>query len=299
MSVNTIALAKRYIPYVDAAYSQEALTSFLERYNGIIKDSLNGVNKVLVPKYSMTGFGSYSRAGGETTVSPFGYTEGNVELEYEEVSYDVERSASFNVDRYNNEESLNVLWPSMLREFIRMNAAPEIDSARVSKLAQTAITAGNYGSSALTTGAEVVAAIRAGVNHMQNASVSSEWFILMRPEIKGMLDDMNSYESKAVLANFAETHVLPSSRMNSAITLNTGAGGQYGYVVADGSLPVAFLIVAGDCQVTAVRTHIKAWTPDENQLGDSYRLNIRTMYLLPRVFDNKKDGVWVHTIPSV
>lgn len=297
MSVNTIALAQRYIPFVDAAWGREALTTPLERYNGIVKDSLNGVNKVLVPKYAMTGFGSYSRAGGETTVGPFGFTEGNVELEYEEVSYDVERSVSFNVDRYNNEQSLNVLWPSMLNEFIRLHAAPELDSARISKLAQTAITAGNYGSGALTTGQEVVAAIRAGVNHMQNASVSSQWFIFMRPEIRGMLEDMNSFESKAVLGEFYDRIVMPSNRMNSKIILNGGQG-TYGYTVADDSLPVAFLIVAGDAQVTTTRTHIKAWTPDENQLGDSYRLNIRAMYLLPRVFDNKVDGVWVHTLPT-
>lgn len=84
---NTIALAERYLPRLDAVYKQSSRSAILD--NSTIE--FIGGNAVKVFKTSMDGLGNYSRNNG--------YVNGNVNGSWETMTLRQDRGRSFQIDR--------------------------------------------------------------------------------------------------------------------------------------------------------------------------------------------------------
>ena len=290
---NSIELAKKYIPFLDEIYVNDAKTSVLQGSNGQIKASLSNVNEVLVAKRTVSGLGSFSRAGSEGVGPAGGYTIGQTTLEWETVKYDNERSSVLVIDRLNAEESLDMAAADIMGQFVREAVIPETDAARIASLAQVAITHSNVGTGAITTGEAVVSALRTAINKFENAEVGSEWVLFIRPEYLGMLKDMNTLYPREVLSAFSDVIEVPAKRMYSKIVLNDGQGA-YGYRKADDAVDLDFVIVAKDAVVCDMRQYLKYVSPDASQLNDAHNFFYRNYNLYAHILDNKVDGVYAH-----
>ena len=218
--MNNIELSTVYLPLFDEAYKQECKTSILEGDEFTVQKGSNGELKIA--KLDMDGLGDFSRNSG--------YTQGSTSFVWETVKYDKERSQDLRIDRLDNDENISKPFAKLSGEFMRTKVAPETDAARIAKLASTAgIT---KKAENLSTGAQVVAALRTCANKMDEDEVLAESRILfITPTLKGDVDDLDTTKSRKVLEKFPTIIEVPQSRMYDSIDLNDGTTA-YGYKVA-------------------------------------------------------------------
>lgn len=290
---NSFDYAVRFLPLLDEIYIENAKTAILTGSNNQVKPGLSE-GEVRIAKRTITGLGDFSRVGSESTTAAYGYTEGNVTVEWETIKYDKERSATFRIDRLNQNETLEVAFGGLAEQFIKEKVVPETDAARIAAISTVAITNNNYAYGAMADGAAVISALRAGINKLEENEVGSEWVLFIKSPYLGAIQDMNSFASKEALTAFSDIITVPTKRMYSAITLNDGKT-SYGYVKANGAVDVDFLIVAKDSVVCDMKQYLKYFSPEVDQFGDAHVFKYRNYNLYGRVLDNKVNGVYVHT----
>ncbi len=290
---NSFDYAVRFLPLLDEIYIDNAKTAILTGSNNQVKPGLSE-GEVRIAKRTITGLGDFSRVGSESTTAAYGYTEGNVTVEWETIKYDKERSATFRIDRLNQNETLEVAFGGLAEQFIKEKVVPETDAARIAAISTVAIKNNNYAYGAMADGAAVISALRAGINKLEENEVGSEWVLFIKSPYLGAIQDMNSFASKEALTAFSDIITVPTKRMYSAITLNDGTT-SYGYVKADGAVDVDFLIVAKDSVVCDMKQYLKYFSPEVDQFGDAHVFKYRNYNLYGRVLDNKVNGVYVHT----
>lgn len=278
--MNNIELSTVYLPLLDEVYKNEVKTSVLDGDEATVKKGQNG--EIKVAKLDMDGLGDFDRNSG--------YTEGTSKLTWETIKYDKERSQKLKIDRLDNEESLGIAVAKLSSEFIRTKVAPETDAARIAKIAS--VEGISKKQETITTGDEMLKALRAGTNKMDEDEVSTENRILfITPTGKAMIDDLETYKSKAVMSRFSQVIEVPQTRMYTAVTLNDGKT-NFGYKKADEAGDINFLIVERSAAVTAMDQYIKYFTPDQDQNGDSHVFPYRNYNLYGHVYENKLAGVY-------
>ena len=278
--MNNIELSTVYLPLLDEVYKNEVKTSVLDGDEATVKKGQNG--EIKVAKLDMDGLGDFDRNSG--------YTEGTSKLTWETIKYDKERSQKLKIDRLDNEESLGIAVAKLSSEFIRTKVAPETDAARIAKIAS--VESISKKQETITTGDEMLKALRAGTNKMDEDEVSTENRILfITPTGKAMIDDLETYKSKAVMSRFSQVIEVPQTRMYTAVTLNDGKT-NFGYKKADRAGDINFLIVERSAAVTAMDQYIKYFTPDQDQNGDSHVFPYRNYNLYGHVYENKLAGVY-------
>lgn len=281
MSTN-IELAKKYVPVLDELYKKETLTSVLDATTQIDFANTNAVN---IMKVETSGLGDYSRKDG--------YAKGTASVTWETLTLTEDRSAEFDVDRMDNEETLGMAFGAIANEFTRVNVAPEIDAYRFAKYAKAA----NIGSAsgALADGAAVVAALRACATAMDEAEVPADGRILfITPTNYGLVEDLDTTKSREVLKRFSSVVQVPQTRFYSEITLNDGSSA-WGFAKAEGGKELNFLAVAKSAIVQAKKLVLpKIIDPDTNQSKDAWNFKYR-LYHDAFVLENKAKGVYAHT----
>ncbi|MEG1049644.1 MAG: hypothetical protein RSE24_03795, partial [Oscillospiraceae bacterium] len=86
---------------------------------------------------------------------------------------------------------------------------------------------------------------------------------------------------------------VPKTRFCTAITLNDGSA-TWGYSKAAGAADINFMIIHNQAILQAKKFALpKVFTPDENQINDSWKFQFR-LYHDCFVYDNKKNGIFVH-----
>ena len=279
---NNIQYSTVFLPLLDKVYKQDAKTSILEGDETTVQKGKNG--EIKIAKLDMDALGDFSRSSG--------YTSGSTTLVWEAIKYDKERSQKLKIDRLDNDEAVVDAFANLSSEFVRTKVIPETDAARIAKIAKTAIGASNGKSEDLTTAAQVIAALRASTNAMDEAEVPVESRILfITPTHRSLLDDMDTYKSKAVLDRFSDIIIVPQSRMYTGVTLNSGKT-KYGYEQETGSYAINFLVVEKSAAVCAMDQYIKYFSPDEDQEGDNHILAYRNYNLYGYVYENKTAGVY-------
>lgn len=219
---NSIELAKKYVPLLDEVYKNSAKTGALESSADMVRAGANA-NEIILPKIDMDGLADYSRASG--------YVAGDVDLTWETHKFNYERGRMFTVDNMDNEESQNIAFGTLAGEFIRTYAAPELDAFRFAQYASTSGIGGKQAN--LTTGAGTVSALREATETMDEAEVpDTDRYLFITPTLRGMIDDMDTYKSKAVMSRFSQIVSVPQSRFYTAVHLNNGTtsgetGGSY------------------------------------------------------------------------
>lgn len=188
-------------------------------------------------------------------------------------------------------------------ELQRTQVAPEGDAFCFSQIAShTGVTPKEDDFSSASAD-DILASLRDATSEMDEKQVTASTRILfITPTLKGILDDFsyaNPNRSNAVLSRFSRIVSVPQSRFYTAITLNPGTGGSFGYKKnASTGKDINYMIVEKSA-VIKFDKHVasKVFKPSELETLDSYMLKYRK-YGLVELFDNKLDGIHVSKATS-
>lgn len=293
---NAITRFKKYVPLLDEVYKQAALTSVLDSDESLARAGANA-NEIVIPKISMDGLGDYDRNSG--------YTNGDVTLTNETVQFNYERGRMFTVDAMDDEETAGIAYGKLASEFIRTKVAPEGDAFRFATYASISGISKVAAGATLSTGADVVTALRAATSKMDEDEVPYEnRYLFITPTLKGLIDDMDTTKSKEVLARFSQIIQVPQTRFYTAIDLydgktdNSDSEGANekpgGYVKNASAKEINFMVIHKDA-VMQYNKHIapKVITPEANPDADAWKFGYRK-YGLADVYENKVAGIYLH-----
>ena len=294
---NSIAKFKKYVPLLDEVYKQAALTSVLDSDSSLAQEGANA-NEIIIPKIDMDALGDYDRNSG--------YTNGDVTLTNETVKFNYERGRMFTVDAMDDEETAGIAYGKLASEFIRTKVAPEGDAFRFATYAGTSGISKVATPATLSTGADVISALRAATNKMDEDEVTYERrYLFITPTLKGLIDDLDTTKSKEVLSRFEQVILVPQTRFYTAIDMldgkstNETKGGYKRH--AKGSetgdtngADINFMVIQKDA-VVQYNKHIapKVVTPEQNQTADAWKFGYRK-YGLADVYENKVAGIYLH-----
>ena len=293
---NSITLFKKYIDKLDEVYKQSAKTAVLDGDSTLVQMGAN-TNEIIVPKISMDGLGDYSRNGG--------YVDGDVTLTNETVTFNYDRGRAFSVDAMDNEESAGIAFGKLASEFIRTKVVPEMDAFRVAQYAGTTGISKVSAGATLSTGADVITALRAATTKMDEDEVPMENRILfITPTLDGLIQDLDTTKSREVLSRFSQKILVPQSRFYTAITLYDGKTDTSssdgvnqkvgGYVKATTGKDINFMVIHKPALLQYTKhTVSKVISPAENQMADAYKFPYRA-YGLADVYENKVAGIYLH-----
>ena len=286
---NNIALFKQYIAGVlDEVYKNASLTAVLDGANDLVQQGANA-NELLIPKMSMDGLGDYSKSAG--------YVQGDVTLEMETVKCNFDRGRMFTVDSMDNIETAGVAFGRLAGEFIRTKVVPELDAFRFAAYAGLSGISTTTGA-ALSTGADVIAAISAASDGMDDDEVpTSERYLFITPTLFGLVRDMQTNQSRAVLDQFAGVVKVPQSRFYTAIDqLDGKTSGEEagGYTKATSAKDINFMIIHKPA-VIQFEKHVvpKIVTPEQNQDADAWKFGYRNVSIADG-YESKVKGIYLH-----
>lgn len=297
---NSIELFKKYVPLLDEVYKLSSLTSDLDGAPELARQGQN-VNELIIPKIDMNGLADYSRNGG--------YVNGDVTFTNETVKCNFDRGRMFTVDTLDNMETAMMAFGRLASEFIRVKVVPELDAFRFATLASMS-GIGTTDAAALSTGANVITALRAAVNAMDEAEVpSTERYLYITPTLLGLIRDLDTTKSKEVLDGFAKIVKVPQSRFYTGIKQLSGkvetisgsgtddqtAGG---FKKADGAKNINFMIIHKPA-VIQYQKHVapKVITPEQNQDADAWKFGYRSVGISD-AYENKVAGIYLHKAAS-
>ena len=286
---NSIALAKAYVPLLDAVYKEACITAELDGNPELVREGANA-NELIIPKISMQGLGDYSRNSG--------YAHGDVTMTNETVRCNFDRGRMFDIDTMDNIEVAGLLFGNLASEFIRVKVGPELDAFRFACFAgKTGISKVDSGAT-LSTGADIIAAIRAGVSKMDEDEVPQDQrYLYITPTLLGLVQDMDTTKSREVLQNFAAVRKVPQTRFYTAITQKDGkSDGEEngGFAKAASGKDINFMIIHKPALIQFEK-HVapKIITPEQNQDADGYKFGYRNVGIAD-VYENKVAGIYLH-----
>ena len=286
---NSITLFKQQITNIlDEVYKASSLTAVLDGASELVQQGANA-NELIIPKMSMDGLGDYSKASG--------YVNGDVTLTNETVQCNFDRGRMFTIDSMDNIETAGVAFGRLAGEFIRTKVVPEVDAFRFACYAG-ASNISTTTAADLATGDAVIAAIAAAADGMDNDEVpQSERYLFITPTLLGLVRDLDTTKSKAVLDQFAGVIKVPQTRFYTAIdqldgTTSTEEAG--GYAKASGAKNINFMIIHKPA-VIQFEKHVvpKIVTPEQNQSADAWKFGYRNVAIAD-VYDNKVKGIYLH-----
>jgi hypothetical protein len=286
---NSIALANKFMPVLDEIFKRESLTAIMDAQTKPI--NFLGANEVKVYKTSVVGMGTYSRANG--------YPTGDVTGTWETLTLASSRGRAFSLDRMDDEETLGMAFGTLATEFIRVSVAPEVDAYRFSKYASWSGISSPT-AAALSTAAEVIAALRVATSTMDENEVPDGRALFITPTLLGLVEDQDTTKSKEVLSRFSSIVKVPQTRFYKGITLDAGASssaGGYSKTATTGR-NINFLAVHPSAVLQATKlAQLKIFSPDDNQSSDGYLAQYR-LYHDAFVYENKVSGVYAHVKDS-
>lgn len=292
---NSIALAQKYLPMLDEVYKASAKAAILDA----TKIDIVGGNTVKVFKTSMDGLGDYSRNDG--------FVNGDATGSWETMTLTKDRGRSFQIDRMDNEETLDMAFGTLAGEFIRTKVVPEVDAYTFAKMAgTTGISAGTAADISVGT-SNVPTFIEEAERQMNEDEVPVEGRILFISEtayagLKAKVDRTTLNGDGGIdrgIVTYDGMRIIrvPQNRFYTGITLKDGkTSGQEagGYEQATGAYAINFLIVHPSAVCKVVK-HVlpRIFTPDENQKADAWKFDYR-LYHDMFVYENKVKGIYLH-----
>ena len=285
---NNITLFKNYVPLLDEVYKQASLTGVLDGAAELARQGQNA-NELVIPMISMSGLANYSRNSG--------YVDGDVTLTNETVKCNFDRGRMFTVDTLDNEETAGIAFGRLAAEFIRTKVVPELDAFRLSKYASLS-NISKAEAADLATGADVIAALRACANKMDEDEVPyDQRYLFITPTLAGMIEDLDTTKSREVMARFAAVQRVPQTRMYTAIKQKDGTtSGEEsgGYEKGADATKINFIAIHKPA-VIQYQKHIapKVITPENNQSADAWKYGYRNVGIAD-AYQNKRSGIYLH-----
>lgn len=292
---NTIALAQRYLPLLDEVYKYSSRSAILDSQNV----QFVGGNAVKVYKTSMDGLADYGRNSG--------FVAGAVNGAWETMTLSQDRGRAFQIDRMDNEETLDLAFGTLAGEFVRTKVVPEVDAYTFAAMAgATGIQSANADITVGTT--DVPGLIDTATKAMNEAEVPEEGRILFISETayQGLKEKIARFTENGErnIYNGVEAYNgmrvirVPQTRFYTAITQYDGttagqtAGGYIGTPTT--GYNINFLMVHPSA-VLKVMKHVlpRIFTPDQYQAADAWSFQYRA-YWDAFVYENKAKGVYLH-----
>ncbi len=294
---NSITTFKKYIDLLDEVYKNGAKTAILDGDSTLVRMGSNA-NEIVIPKMAMDGLADYSRNSG--------YVDGSVTLTNETVQFNYDRGRAFTIDAMDNEETAGVAFGKLASEFIRTKVVPEMDAFRFAKYASvTGISKVSAGAT-LSSGADIITALRTAITKMDEDEVPMEnRYLFITPTLYGTVQDLDTTKSKEVLNRFAGIVQVPQTRFYTAVTLYDGttdtsatSGGVNqipgGYVKGSSGKDINFMVIHKPAVLQYTKHTVnKVISPDENQTADAWKFPYRA-YGLADVYANKAAGIYLH-----
>lgn len=293
---NSITLAKNYVALLDEVYKNASLTSDLLSDPQTARQGANA-NEILIPKLSMDGMAEYSRNDG--------YVKGDVSLQWETVKFNYDRGRLFEVDSQDDEESIKLAFGRLSAEFVRTKVVPEDDAFTFATLAGiTGISKVGAGAT-LADGAAVMAAVKSGIDKMDEDEVPQESrYLYITPTNLSSVKAMDTTKSRELLDGFAKIVKVPQTRFYTAIELYDGKDHSAetsgtdetigGYVKATAGKDINFMIIHKPAVMKYWKhTAGNIITPEANQKSDGYIQKYRK-YGLVDACENKLAGIYLH-----
>ncbi len=293
---NNIALAARYLPFLDEIYKAESKSSILDTAQERVQ--FTGANTVNLYTLSTVGMGNYDRNAG--------FVPGDVNGQWVPYVLETDRGRSYMVDALDNEESLGMAFGGLLGTVERQHVIPEVDAFRFATYASGAASANQIAAN-ITTGAAAVAAIDAATVALDNGEVPYEGRILfVNPSFYGMLKsgitrfvdnrdpDINS---NVEYYNDMRVITVPQGRFQSAIDLAapTTSSAAGGYSANASAKAINFMIIHPSAVMQVMKHYVpRIFSPEVNQEADAWKLNMRYAHGA-WVLSQKTNGIYVHT----
>lgn len=280
---NSIAKASAYVPILDEIYKNASLTADLDGAPELARQGANA-NELIIPKMSLQGLADYDRSSG--------YVSGDVTMTNETVTCNFDRGRMFTVDNVDNMDTAGLAFGRLAGEFIRTKVVPELDAFRFAAYA-SAEGISTVAGAALATGDDVISALRAAVNTMDEDEVPfEERYLYITPTLLGLVQDLDTTKSREVMANFAKVVKVPQTRFYTAIDQTAAAAG--GYTKNEGAKNINFMIIHKPA-VIQFEKHVapKIITPEQNQTADAYKFGYRNVGIAD-VYENKVAGIYLH-----
>lgn len=276
---NTIDYATVFNSALDQLISQEATTSWMEANASRVK--YNGGNEFKLAKIALDGLSDYDRATGFET--------GSVTFEWETKKFKYDRGRKFRIDAMDTDETNFVLNAStVLGEFVRTEAVPEIDRVRIAELAQNGNAIPANAKGAIETLKDAIVKIRdLGYSGQLVAHVTYDFLRGLETLLAGQLGTIvvngitfPALESVALIPTV-------SDRMVSKVEKNESKA-----LVKASDADDLSLIITGVNVPLGINKHnpMKVITPQNNQEADAYDIHYRLYHTL-EVEDNKKPTV--------
>lgn len=285
---NNIALASKYAPIVDFLYQENAITIGMDAPTET--PNFTNTPEVKYLHIETEGFGDYSRANG--------YPASATTVDWRTFRLTIERGTEIDIDRMDNEETLDRTFGTVISELTRIHMVPEMDAYRFAKYASTPSILS--APAATLTDTDIIAAIDEGVRAQNAKEVTQEGKILfVNSDLQNVLNKALSRQwgsdstVNTVLSGYNNMRIVyvPPRRFNTAVTLNPGTG-SFGFT-ASGSA-INFMIIQPSAIVQVVKLlQPKIFDPDDNQGKDTYKYQFR-LYHDCFVYENKKDGIYLH-----
>lgn len=281
---NSIQVAQLFENLVDEGYRAKSRTARLFE-QGLITPVGEGYGKFKVMKVSTEGIGTYDKN--------LGYAKSGTTVSYEEITPDIDLSASITIDHFDNAETLNKALVYGYRD-IQDKLIREVDAIRIASIVKGANTE-NIVQGTFETGNDVVKAIRAAIIKMDNKRVYDDKVLLATPAILGFLEDMDSYKSKQVLGNFVDVRKMEQDIFWTAIDVKDGRSGEFNYTKNAEAKDINFMIVSKSAIDCSAKSRAKYISTQQSETLDADSMKLRFYALSAYVFDNKKDGIYVNT----
>lgn len=274
---NSITLFKEYIALLDEVYREASTTSMLDGDSALVKQGASE-NEIVIPKMSLEGLADYSIGSG--------YVKGDISLTYKTVKFNYYRSYQLNVPDMDNEETAGIAFGKLSSEFIRTKVVPEMDAFRFATYAGTTGISKVSTGTTLATGADVISALRAATNALDENEVPAEDRILfITPTLHGMIQDMDTTKSREILTRFSQIILVPQTRFYTAIDLQDGTTA-IGYKKAAGGADINFMVIYKPVLIQYIKQSVNPTNDD--------RLFDYHVYALADAYDDKQTGIYLH-----
>jgi hypothetical protein len=301
---NTINYAAVFNRILDEKFFIMPRTMWMENTNpGIVYD---GGKEVKIPMLSADGLGDMQSCEAPT---------GDLVLEWETKQLQWYRGRDFKIPRYAvNETNFALNADNALRVFLRTKVIPEMDTVRIAAAAQGALSYGTVKAQATNgiTTANILDLLMADITDVQDKIGEDEQlYIQISTSLKGLLERSSQIQRYLNVRDFAVRSVnlkmealndqylvgTPSAYMHSVVKLLDGrtAGQTVGGVEFVGlGANINWIIAARPAVDAIARPQVtKVFSPDENQLGDCWKIMFN-MYHGLWTMQNKGDGLLVN-----
>ena len=283
---NNIVLAKNYVSLLDEVYKNASVTADLIAAPELVRAGSNA-KSVLYPMISVNGLGDYDRNSG--------YTDGSVNVNWEEITFSYDRGTKISVDTMDNQESFNIAFGRAGAELIRTKVVPEGDAYTFAKIAGCEGISSAAGSFA--DGEAFLKAVMDAQSKMDEDEVPFEGRILyVTPTLMNMVAQLDTTKSREILDGFSKVVKVPQTRFYTKIELLDGKTTKEldgGYKKAADGNNINFMIVHKPA-IIKIDKHVvsNVISPESNPNADSYILKYRK-YGEVDVMKNKRAGIYM------